>query len=169
MIVGAGSAGSPPRSSCATTASRDIVILERAPELGGTWHYNSYPGCACDVPSHLYSFSFAQRRDWTRLCSPQAEINDYLHDVARPLRRRPAGRAGHPEVTSCSWSDAAAEWTVAAADGREWQADAVILATGQLHQPAIPQLDGVERFAGPRVPLGRSGTTTTPWTASGWR
>ena len=99
------------------------------------------------MPSHLYSFSFAQRRDWTRLCSPQAEIHDYLHEVARRFGVDRLVVTGL-EVTSCSWSDAAAEWTVAAADGREWQADAVILATGQLHQPAIPQLDGAERFAG---------------------
>ena len=59
------------------------MILDRAPELGGTWYFNDYPGAACDVPSHLYSFSFAQRRDWTRLCSPRDEILAYLREVAR--------------------------------------------------------------------------------------
>ena len=74
----------------------EITLLDRAPELGGTWLYNSYPGAACDVPSHLYSYSFAQRRDWRRLCSPQAEILDYLrsvaHDYGVDRRPRPASR-----------------------------------------------------------------------------
>ena len=84
VIVGAGFGGIARGDRAAPrTASSAIRILEQAPDLGGTWFYNSYPGAACDVPSHLYSFSYAQRRDWSRLCSPQAEIHAYLHEVAR--------------------------------------------------------------------------------------
>ncbi len=83
VIVGAGFGGIAAAIELRRHGIDDVTILEKAPDLGGTWFYNSYPGAACDVPSHLYSFSFAQRRDWSRLCSPQAEIHAYLHDVAR--------------------------------------------------------------------------------------
>ena len=92
------------RSGLITSVGGKITILDRAPDLGGTWFYNSYPGAACDVPSHLYSFSFAQRRDWTRLCSPQSEIHDYLRAVARDHgveRHLQLGKT----VTSCAWDD----------------------------------------------------------------
>ena len=75
IIVGAGFGGIAAAIELKRAGIDDVRILERAADLGGTWYYNSYPGCACDVPSHLYSFSFAQRRDWSRLCSPQTEIH----------------------------------------------------------------------------------------------
>src|SRR3984957_9911787 len=83
LIVGAGFGGIAAAIELRRHGITNVKILEKAPELGGTWFYNSYPGAACDVPSHLYSFSFAQRRDWSRLCSPQAEIRSYLDAVAR--------------------------------------------------------------------------------------
>src|ERR1700686_2837677 len=83
VIVGAGFGGIAAAVELRRHGITGVKMLERAPDLGGTWFYNSYPGAACDVPSHLYSFSYAQRRDWSRLCSPQAEIHDYLQDVAR--------------------------------------------------------------------------------------
>src|SRR5436305_8224850 len=92
-----------------------FVVLERADEVGGTWHYNSYPGCACDVPSHLYSFSFAQRRDWSRLCSPQEEILTYLQGVARDQGVEGLVSTG-TEVEGCQFSDETRRWTVSAAD-----------------------------------------------------
>ena len=147
VIVGAGFGGIAAAIELQEHGFGDIEILDRAEELGGTWHYNTYPGAACDVASHLYSFSFAQRRDWTRLCSTQAEILDYMREVAREYgvdRRMTFG----VEVASCTWDDAAQTWTVAAADGRTWEAGAVILATGQLHQPAYPRLEGLQEFAG---------------------
>ena len=82
-IVGAGFGGIAAAIEFSATASTTSRSSSRRRGLGGTWFYNSYPGAACDVPSHLYSFSFAQRRDWSRLCSPQAEIHDYLREVAR--------------------------------------------------------------------------------------
>jgi cation diffusion facilitator CzcD-associated flavoprotein CzcO len=99
------------------------------------------------VPSHLYSFSFAQRRDWSRLCSPQEEILDYLTGVARD---HGVDRLVVPNttVTSCSWDEDECRWTISAQDGRQWEAEALIVATGQLHQPAIPRLEGADGFQG---------------------
>src|SRR5947209_4358003 len=138
VIVGAGIGG----IACAIELRRhgfdDIVLLERAAGLGGTWLYNTYPGCACDVPSHLYSFSFAQRRGWSRLCSPQEEILNYLRSVARQRGIEKLVVCG-AEVVSCEWDGI---WTVSSADGRTWKADAVVIATGQLHQPSIPSIPG---------------------------
>ena len=147
VIVGAGIGGIATAIELGKHGFTDITILERASDFGGTWFYNTYPGAACDVPSHLYSFSFAQRRDWSRLCSPQAEILRYLHDVAR---QHGVDRmiTLDTEVSSCTWDDELRRWAVASADGRTWDADAVVIATGQLHQPAIPQIKGQDDFAG---------------------
>ena len=147
VIVGAGFGGIGAAIELRRHGFEDVVILERAPRLGGTWLYNTYPGCTCDVPSHLYSFSFAQRRDWSRLCSPQEEILEYLEGVARD---HGVDRLVVPDtdVKSCDWDDQARRWTITSADGRSWEADAVIVATGQLHQPAMPSLEGRDEFAG---------------------
>lgn len=147
VIVGAGFGGIAAAVELQQHGFTDITILDRAPEPGGTWFYNSYPGAACDVPSHLYSFSFAKRRDWTRLCSPQAEILAYVHQVAREFGVDRLMTFG-VEVASCAWDDDAQTWTIAAADGRGWEADALIVATGQLHRPAYPRIEGLEEFAG---------------------
>src|SRR6185436_745054 len=147
VIVGAGIGGIATAIELRRHGFTDVTILERASDFGGTWFYNTYPGAACDVPSHLYSFSFAQRRDWSRLCSPQEEILRYLHDVAR---EHDIDRAItlDTDVSSCSWDDELRRWTVASADGRTWDADAVVIATGQLHQPAIPRITGQDDFPG---------------------
>ena len=144
VVVGAGIGGIAAAIELRRHGFDEVTVLERGSRLGGTWAYNRYPGCACDVPSHLYSFSFAQRRDWSRLCSPQQEILEYLTSVAR----------GHDvdglivygaDVISCEWDDG---WTVSCADGRTWKADALVIASGQLHQPAVPRIEGFDEFAG---------------------
>jgi cation diffusion facilitator CzcD-associated flavoprotein CzcO len=147
VIVGAGLGGVAAAIELQRHGFRDLTILDKAPRLGGTWHHNSYPGAACDVPSHLYSFSFAQRRDWSRLCSPQQEILDYVHEVAV---RFGVDRLVTPDtqVVSCAWDEEARQWQTTSADGRSWESDAVVVATGQLHQPAYPRVEGRERFAG---------------------
>jgi cation diffusion facilitator CzcD-associated flavoprotein CzcO len=145
VIVGAGFGGIAAAIELRRHGYTDVTVLERGPEIGGTWHYNSYPGCACDVPSHLYSFSFAQRRDWSRLCSPQEEILRYIQQVAREHGVADWVSTG-VEVSSCAWDEDACRWTLTSADGQSWEADAVIIATGQLHQPAAPRLEG--EFAG---------------------
>ena len=145
VIVGAGLGGIAAAIELGRHGFEDITLLERAPDLGGTWYYNSYPGAACDVPSHLYSYSFAKRRDWSRLCSPQQEILDYVRGVAdeQGITER---IAFNTTVSACTWDDDTARWTVTSEDGRTWPADAVVLATGQLHQPAFPAIPGRERF-----------------------
>jgi cation diffusion facilitator CzcD-associated flavoprotein CzcO len=147
LIVGAGFGGIAAAIELRGHGIGDVTILEKAPDLGGTWFYNSYPGAACDVPSHLYSFSYAQRRDWSRLCSPQAEIHAYLHEVARD---HGVDRLVHTSttVTACMWDAARCRWSVETAEGPTYEADALILATGQLDQPARPAIDGAESFAG---------------------
>ena len=104
VVVGAGFGGIAAAIELQRQGIADITILERAGGLGGTWRHNTYPGAACDVPSHLYSYSFAQRTDWTRLCSPQPEILAYAEEVAR---RHGVDRLviGDTEVTACRWDD----------------------------------------------------------------
>jgi cation diffusion facilitator CzcD-associated flavoprotein CzcO len=148
VIVGAGFGGIAAAIELRRHGFRDITILEAAPRLGGTWLHNDYPGAACDVPSHLYSFSFAQRRDWSRLCSPQGEILDYLEGVARDYGVDGLV-VGDTRVTACAWDDDRAQWSVATEQGRSYTAEAVVIATGQLHQPAHPAIPGIETFAGP--------------------
>jgi cation diffusion facilitator CzcD-associated flavoprotein CzcO len=147
LIVGAGFGGIAAAIELRSHGITDIAILEKAPDLGGTWFYNSYPGAACDVPSHLYSFSFAQRRDWSRLCSPQEEIHAYLRDVAHTHDVERLVRTD-TEVTACSWDGERCRWSVQTAQGETYSAGALILATGQLHQPARPAIEGAETFAG---------------------
>jgi cation diffusion facilitator CzcD-associated flavoprotein CzcO len=138
IIVGAGFGGI---AAAIELRGHDVTLLEAADELGGTWFHNTYPGAACDVPSHLYSFSFAQRKDWTRLCSPQPEILDYIRGVARAHGVTDRVVTG-ARVTACAYDEASCTWTVTTDDGTEREADAVIVATGQLHQPAYPRIEG---------------------------
>jgi cation diffusion facilitator CzcD-associated flavoprotein CzcO len=147
IIVGAGFGGLAAAIELRRHGFDRIRILEKAPELGGTWFYNDYPGAACDVPSHLYSFSFAQRRDWTRLCSPQAEIRAYMWDVVRTHGIEPLIETS-TTVTACSWDEQACRWRVETAAGETSEADVLILATGQLSQPALPRIEGADSFRG---------------------
>jgi cation diffusion facilitator CzcD-associated flavoprotein CzcO len=147
IVIGAGFGGIAAAIELRRHGITDVTILEKAPDLGGTWFYNSYPGAACDVPSHLYSFSYAQRRDWSRLCSPQAEIHDYLHDVARNCRVDHLIELNRT-VTACAWNEERCRWNVQTAEGESYEGDAIVLATGQLHQPAFPRLKGIDEFAG---------------------
>ncbi|MEO8967954.1 MAG: NAD(P)/FAD-dependent oxidoreductase [Solirubrobacteraceae bacterium] len=146
-IIGAGFGGIAAAIELRSHGLTDVTILEAADDLGGTWFHNHYPGAACDVPSHLYSYSFAQRRDWSRLCSPQSEILAYLKAVAREHGVSPLIRTGC-RVTSCVHDDATGRWRIEIEGGAPIEADAVVLATGQLNQPAIPDLPGREAFAG---------------------
>jgi cation diffusion facilitator CzcD-associated flavoprotein CzcO len=147
VIVGAGFGGVAAAIELRRHGFGDVTILEGASSLGGTWFHNSYPGAACDVPSHLYSFSYEQRTDWSRLCSPQQEILTYLRGVAEKH-----GIAGlirfSQRVSDCSVDPSSNRWTIRTEAGDTYEADVVILATGQLSRPSIPALPGMERFAG---------------------
>ena len=124
----------------------DFVVLERAGDVGGTWRDNTYPGCACDVQSHLYSFSFAPNPEWTRSFSPQPEIQAYLQRCAREYGILPHVHFHH-EVRSAAWDDAAGRWRLETAGGPV-TAQVLVMATGALSEPVIPQLPGLEGFQG---------------------
>lgn len=147
VIVGSGFGGIAAAIELTSHGVDDVVLLEAASGLGGTWHHNTYPGAACDVPSHMYSYSFAQRNDWSKFCAPQPEILGYLHEVAK--RYDVARRiVFDTTVTACEFDEASATWTVRTDAGREYTCDAVVIAVGQLNQPAYPRIAGIEQFAG---------------------
>lgn len=125
----------------------DFVVLERAASVGGTWRDNSYPGCACDVPSHLYSFSFAPNPDWPRTFSGQEHIRAYLERVADTFGLRPHIRLEH-EVTLMRWDNDALHWVIDAANGTTLTADVVVSATGPLSDPKLPDIPGLADFPG---------------------
>ncbi|MET7288631.1 NAD(P)/FAD-dependent oxidoreductase [Streptomyces sp. NPDC005573] len=124
----------------------DFVVLERADSVGGTWRDNSYPGCACDVPSHLYSFSFAPHPDWPRTFSGQEHIRAYLEHVTDVFGLRPHIRFG-AEVKLMSWDTERLRWNIETARG-PLTADVVVSATGPLSDPKIPAVPGLESFPG---------------------
>lgn len=125
----------------------DFVVLERAGAVGGTWRDNDYPGCACDVPSHLYSFSFAPHPDWPRTFSGQEHIRAYLEHVADVFHLRPHLRLDS-EVTRLTWDADRLRWDIETASG-PFTADLVVSATGPLSDPKIPDIPGLDTFPGP--------------------
>ena len=145
-IVGSGFGGIGAAIQLRRDGIEDIAIFERAGEIGGTWRDNSYPGCACDVESHLYSFSFAPNAAWTRTFSPQAEIWDYLRRTAARFGIDPLVRFHH-EVQNARWDETAARWMIATSAG-DYSADVLVMASGALSDPVIPSLPGLERFRG---------------------
>ncbi len=147
LIVGAGFGGIAVAIELSRHGFNDLRILDGAPGVGGTWLYNSYPGAACDVPSHLYSYSFQQRRDWTRLCSPQAEILSYLSEVAREHGVDRLVQSSR-RVVQCTFDKSRATWLAETETGEHYESDVLVLATGQLSRPAIPPLPGRDRFRG---------------------
>jgi cation diffusion facilitator CzcD-associated flavoprotein CzcO len=144
-IVGSGFAGLGAAVRLAQAGRNDFVILEKGESLGGTWRDNTYPGCACDVQSHLYSFSFAPNPNWTRLFAQQPEIRAYLEDIADRygLRARIRFRS---TVVAAEWGGR--HWTVRMADGTSITARVLVWGTGALHEPSIPDIAGLDEFAG---------------------
>jgi cation diffusion facilitator CzcD-associated flavoprotein CzcO len=125
----------------------DVTVFERGERIGGVWNHNTYPGAACDVPSHLYEFSFAPNPRWSRRHAPQAEIQAYLEGVVDREGVRDRIRTG-VEVESAAWDANRAKWTLETSDG-SWEADVLLTACGQLSVPSVPAIPGLEEFAGP--------------------
>jgi len=146
LIIGAGVSGIGAAIKLLDHGIRDFVVLEKAASLGGTWRDNTYPGCACDVPSHLYSYSFAQKADWSRLFAGQAEILGYVRDTARKHQVERYIRYGEP-LQSASWNEADLCWQVRTPKGR-YRARVLISCTGYLHEPQLPDLPGLKDFPG---------------------
>lgn len=145
-IIGSGFGGIGMAARLKRAGFTDVVLLERAADLGGTWRDNSYPGAACDVPSHLYSFSFAPNPGWTRSFSPQPEIWDYLRRVADDEGITGKIRFGE-EVTAARWDPAARHWRVETTSGT-LTARFLVSAAGPLSDPLIPGIPGLDTFAG---------------------
>ncbi|MGI5450189.1 flavin-containing monooxygenase [Streptomyces sp. CA-243310] len=124
----------------------DFVVLERADSVGGTWRDNDYPGCACDVPSHLYSFSFAPNPDWPRTFSGQPHIRAYLEQVADTFGLRPHIRL-NSEVRLMRWDADELRWEIETPTG-SLTADVVVSATGPLSDPKMPEIPGLAEFPG---------------------
>lgn len=130
-----------------SAAGHDFTIFDPADGFGGTWRNNTYPGAACDVPSHLYSFSFAVNPRWSKTFAQQQEILDYLERVATDYGLH-SHLVGNTRVTELRWSDDVQRWSVATADGTTHEFDAVVSAVGMLDVPNIPALPGADRFRG---------------------
>ena len=125
----------------------DFLILEKADDIGGTWRDNTYPGCACDIPSHMYSFSFEPKADWQHMWSLQPEIFDYLRGVADKYGLRRYVRFG-AHVERARWDEGESAWHVVTAGGDEYVAQFLISGAGALHVPLTPEFEGIEDFGG---------------------
>lgn len=147
LIIGSGFSGLGMGIALQKDGRDDFIILEKAGDVGGTWRDNTYPGAACDVPTHLYSYSFEPRSDWKNLWSYQPEIYNYLREVAekyglrKHVRFHQVARRGH-------WDDDENRWHLFTEDGQEYVAQFVVSAIGALHIPSIPKFSGLEEFAG---------------------
>ena len=145
VIIGAGMSGILSAIKLQEAGLDDFVIYEKADRLGGTWRENTYPGIACDVPSHFYSYSFALNPEWSRRFAPGAEIQAYFENVAH--RYGVDGRIQYrKEVSRCAFENG--RWKIEMTDGSADEGDFVIAATGVLHHPAYPDIAGLDSFAG---------------------
>ncbi|MEU4320358.1 NAD(P)/FAD-dependent oxidoreductase [Nocardia fluminea] len=146
MIVGSGLSGLGTAIRLSQRGLSDFVVIERGPDVGGTWRDNTYPGAGCDVPSHLYSYSFALNPDWSRSFSPQPEIEQYLRTVSE----RYGVRDKHIfdcALTGARWNDADGRWDIETSKG-SFTADFIVSAAGVLAEPNLPDIKGISSFEG---------------------
>jgi len=147
VVIGTGFSGIGTGIRLKQAGIESFTILEKAGDIGGTWRDNAYPGAACDVPSHLYSFSFEPKPDWSRAYSPQQEIQSYLrhcvekYDLAKHIRF-------DSEVTGAEFDEASGTWTVHVTGRAPLRARAVVLGNGALSIPSMPDIPGLDEFAG---------------------
>lgn len=146
VIIGSGFSGLGAAIRLRQEGVEDFVILERSNDVGGVWRDNTYPGCACDVQSHLYSFSFAPNPSWSHAYSPQDEIQRYLQDCAERFELLPHLRFGR-EVRAAEWEAELSRWRIETSN-ETFTADFVIAAPGALSEPALPALPGIDAFEG---------------------
>jgi cation diffusion facilitator CzcD-associated flavoprotein CzcO len=146
-IIGAGFGGLAVAIELKRVGIGTFTVFERGSAVGGVWRANSYPGAACDVPSEIYSFSYALKPDWSRRFGSRAEIQGYLEQVAEDFELGSHLRFG-AEVTAVAWREDAERWSIGFKDGESQEFDVVVCATGQLSRPKIPELPGRDQFAG---------------------
>jgi cation diffusion facilitator CzcD-associated flavoprotein CzcO len=146
LIIGTGFAGLAAAILLQQAGFTDMLLVESGDDVGGTWRDNQYPGCACDIPSHLYSLSFEPKADWSRMYPLQPELFAYLRNVADKHDLRPKIRF-NTNMTAAAWDDAAQAWHVTTSSGII-SARVLISGMGGLHIPATPKLPGLENFSG---------------------
>jgi cation diffusion facilitator CzcD-associated flavoprotein CzcO len=148
IVIGAGFGGLGAAYELSRDGLADVTVLEKAGDIGGVWRENTYPGAACDVPSHLYSYSFARKTDWGRRYAEQPDILGYIQHTADRLGLRDLVRTG-VEVASAEYDESTATWRVATSSGDVYEADILVPAVGQLSRPALPAIPGLGTFSGP--------------------
>src|SRR5438552_14467899 len=153
-VIGGGMAGILASIKLKEAGFGDVVVYEKAGRVGGTRRENTYPGIACDVPSHLYSYSFSLDPHWSHRFSPGAEIQAYFERIARERGIDPLIRFGE-EVTRCEFRNG--RWRIDTARGHRDEVDVVIAATGVLHHPKIPDIEGRDAFRGTSAHSARCG------------
>ena len=146
FVIGAGISGIAAAIRLEKAGLNNYKVIERASEVGGTWRDNSYPGCGCDVPSALYSYSFAPSAKWNYLFAKQPEILSYLTEVSKDFDVR-KNIQFDTELLSAKWDDETHFWTLETNAGT-YQSKTAIFATGPITEPQIPKLDGLDSFTG---------------------
>ena len=146
-VLGAGFGGLALAHRLAQSGIDDVVIFERSDGVGGTWRANRYPGAACDVPSHLYSLSFAPNPEWSRTYATQPEILDYIENCYDRFDVRRKVRCS-TEIVAARWDGADSRWVLRDATGREYEAAVLVSAIGLFHTPAVPDIAGLDDFSG---------------------
>lgn len=146
VVIGAGMAGILAAIRL-KELGHDVVVLEKGDRVGGTWRENRYAGLHCDVPAHAYTYSFAPNPEWSRYLSPGPEIQRYFEKVADDYGVTAITRFGE-EVSEARWDDAARQWKIETRSGLKLAADILIAATGVLHHPRMPDIPGLDSFAG---------------------
>ena len=146
-IIGAGFAGIGTAIKLREAGIHSFTIFERADEIGGTWRDNTYPGCACDVPSHVYSFSFEQKPDWNRTFAESGEIQDYLLGLVDKWKLRPHLRLD-TEIVEARFDEAHGTWALTTGDDETFTARVVVSGVGGLVDPSLPDIKGIQSFQG---------------------
>lgn len=146
-VIGAGVGGITTAHVLRQSGFDDVTVFEKGSDVGGVWHWNHYPGLACDVPSQLYQFGFAPKPDWTHLWARGRDIQQYHRDVVDRLGLAPLIKLD-TEVSEARWDGSNQEWNLSTADGGHHTADFVICATGVLHHPFVPDIPGLADFSG---------------------
>ena len=147
LIIGSGFSGLGMAIQLKKQGRHDFVVLEKAASLGGTWRDNHYPGAACDVPSHMYSFSFEQNPNWSKFYSPQPEILGYMQHCTDKYQVNSHFQFNQ-EVVEARWKEDQQRWYVRTAQGQEFSARVVISGIGALSRPALPKVKGLDKFKG---------------------
>ena len=153
-VIGTGFSGIAVAIELRRRGITDFVMLERADAVGGTWRYNTYPGCAVDVPSLLYSYSYAADHDWSRLYAPAAELRDYTESVVERFGLRPHIRL-RSEVSEADFDPGDDRWVLRLRDGSAVRARTVVMGYFSLHVPALPDIPGLDTFRGVQMHSGR--------------